>query len=204
MRLMENRLEKPKIIDQDTELILRIKNGETELFEILLARYETKIYNFGLRMCKDISDTEDLVQETFINIFKYLHGFRMESKFKNWAYKIAASVCMKIKKKNNIPDRDISMEDILPHKEKEISNKIPSWVNQPVDALMNKEMYQEIKQEIDKLPPNYRIVLVLRDMEGFSTKETSEIVNISQSTVKVRLHRARSFVKEGLKRYFYE
>jgi RNA polymerase sigma-70 factor (ECF subfamily) len=199
---MENRSEKPKIIDQDTDLILRINNGETELFETLLARYETKLYNFGLRMCKDTSDAEDLVQETFINIFKYLHGFRMESKFKNWAYKIAASVCMKIKKKNNVPERDISMEDILPDKEKEISGKIPSWANQPVDALMNKEMYGKIKHEMDRLPPNYRIVLVLRDMEGFSTKEVADIINVSESNVKVRLHRARSFVREGLKGYF--
>lgn len=199
---METTINQPKIKDEDTDLILRIQNGETHLYEELLAKYETRIYNFGLRMCKDISDAEDLVQETFINIFKYLPGFRMESKFKNWAYKIAASVCMKIKRKNNVKDKDISMEDIIPDTEKEISASIPSWVNQPVHALMNKEMSEEIKKEIDNLPPSYRIVLVLRDMEGFSTKEVSEIANISESNVKVRLHRARSFVREGLKRYF--
>lgn len=191
-----------KVLDEDSDIILRIKSGETDLYEVLLSRYETRIYNFGLRMCKDRSDAEDLVQETFINIFKYLQDFRMESKFKNWAYKIAASVCMKIKRKNNVKDRDISMEDIIPNTEREISASVPSWVNQPVHALMNKEMSEEIKKEIDELPPGYRIVLVLRDMEGFSTKEVSEIANISESNVKVRLHRARSFVREGLKRYF--
>lgn len=67
---------------------------------------------------------------------------------------------------------------------------------------MNKEMYLEIKREIDNLPPSYRIILVLRDMEDFSTREVSEILDLSESNVKVRLHRARSFVREGLKRYF--
>lgn len=96
---MENQQKKPIIKDEDSDLILEIKNGRTDLYETLLSKYETRIYNFGLRMCKDVSDAEDLVQETFINIFRYLKDFRMESKFKNWAYKIAASVCMKIKKK---------------------------------------------------------------------------------------------------------
>jgi RNA polymerase sigma-70 factor (ECF subfamily) len=198
---MENKTEKPKIRDEDTDLILKIQNGHPELYEELLAKYETKIYNFGLRMCKDVSDAEDLVQETFINIFRYLPDFRMESKFRNWAYKIASSVCLKIKKKNS-PDKDISMEDIIPDTEKELSGKIPSWANQPADALMNKEMAAEIKKEVDNLPPNYRIVLVLRDMEGFSTKEVSDIIELSESNVKVRLHRARSFIRQGLKRYF--
>ena len=200
---MEKLIEKPKVTDQDTELILKIKSGQTELFETLLGRYETRLYNFGLRMCRNRTDAEDLVQETFINIFKYLDGFRMESKFKNWAYKIAASVCMKIKKKNKVPERDLSLEDILPKTKKEVSGKIPAWANQPVHALMNKEMSEEIKKEIDKLPPNYRIILVLRDMEGFSTNEVAEIINISKSNVKVRLHRARSFLREGLRSYFY-
>ncbi|MGE4519698.1 MAG: RNA polymerase sigma factor [Desulfobacteraceae bacterium] len=200
---MENHQKKQIIKDEDSDLILEIKNGRTDLYETLLSRYETRIYNFGLRMCKDVSDAEDLVQETFINIFRYLENFRMESKFKNWAYKIAASVCMKIKKRNNVPEKELSMDDILPaDREKEVSSKIPSWVNQPAEALMNKEMYLEIKKEIDNLPPNYRIILVLRDMEGFSTKEVSDILDLSESNVKVRLHRARSFVREGLKRYF--
>jgi len=200
---MENQQKKQIIKDEDSDLILEIKNGRTDLYETLLSKYETRIYNFGLRMCKDVSDAEDLVQETFINIFRYLKDFRMESKFKNWAYKIAASVCMKIKKRNNVAETELSLDDILPaDREKEISSKIPSWVNQPAEALMNKEMYLEIKREIDNLPPNYRIILVLRDMEDFSTKEVSEILDISESNVKVRLHRARSFVREGLKRYF--
>ncbi|PID78233.1 MAG: hypothetical protein CSA18_02535 [Deltaproteobacteria bacterium] len=199
---MRNTQTKPKIKDDDSDLIIRIQNGETDLYEELLMRYEVKIYNFGLRMCKDQSDAEDLVQETFINIFRYLKDFRMESKFKNWTYKIASSVCMKIKNKKKSSQKDISFEDLVPDTEKEISGKIPPWVNQPVEALMNKEISREIKKEIDKLPPKYRIILVLRDMEGFSTQEVSEIINISESNVKVRLHRARSSVRQGLKRYF--
>ncbi|MDY0133023.1 MAG: sigma-70 family RNA polymerase sigma factor [Desulforegulaceae bacterium] len=200
---MKNQGKKPIVKDEDSELILKIKNGQTDLYETLLSRYETRIYNFGLRMCKDVSDAEDLVQETFINIFRYLKDFRMESKFKNWAYKIAASVCMKIKRKNKSPEKELSMDDILSgHNEKEVSSQIPAWVNQPAEALMNKEISLEIKKEIDNLPPNYRIVLVLRDMEGFSTKEVSEMLDLSESNVKVRLHRARIFVREGLKRYF--
>lgn len=201
---MESIATKPKIVDKDTEIILQIKEGKIELFEELLSNYETKIYNFGLRMCKDRSDAEDLVQETFINIFKYLKNFRMESKFKNWAYKIATTQCMKIKKRNKTPDYNISLEDVLPDTEKEMAGKIPKWANQPVAALMNKEISVQIKKELDKLPPSYRLVLVLRDMEGFSTREVSEMIEISETNVKVRLHRARSLLREGLRSYFHE
>jgi len=196
--------EKQKIVDEDTSLIEKIQAGEVELFEELVSKYEIRIYNFGVRMCKDQSDAEDLVQETFINIFKYLGGFRMETRFKNWVYKIAASVCLKIKKKNGTADKYMPFEEIFPVTEKEISDQAPEWTYLPVEVLMNKELADKIKSELDKLLPKYRIVLVLRDIEGFSTKEVVEILNISESNVKVRLLRARAFLRDGLRRYFDE
>lgn len=86
-----------KTTDEDYELIQAINSGQMERFYELVIKYQDKLFNFGLRMCGDVSDAEDMVQETFLNVFKYLKGFRHETKFKNWLYKIAASTCLKKK-----------------------------------------------------------------------------------------------------------
>ncbi len=80
-----------KIKDNDTELIQAINSGQFDLFHDLVKRYEQKLYNFSLRMCRNPTDAEDMVQETFLNVFRYLKDFRYETKFKNWLYRIAAS-----------------------------------------------------------------------------------------------------------------
>ena len=84
-----------KIIkDNDFDLIQAINSGQTEKFHDLVKRYEQKLYNFSLRMCRNPSDAEDMIQDTFLNVFKYLKNFRHETKFKNWLFKVAASTCI--------------------------------------------------------------------------------------------------------------
>jgi RNA polymerase sigma-70 factor (ECF subfamily) len=93
-----------KIIkDNDFDLIQAINSGQTDKFHDLVIRYEQKLYNFSLRMCRNPSDTEDMIQDTFLNVFKYLKNFRHETKFKNWLYKVAASTCIKKDASPNLP-----------------------------------------------------------------------------------------------------
>jgi RNA polymerase sigma-70 factor (ECF subfamily) len=84
----------------DMELVERYLNGDSEAFEQILKRYDQKIFNFGLRMCRHRQDAEDLLQETFLNVLRYVDRFRGESAFKNWLYKIASSVCIKKRRKS--------------------------------------------------------------------------------------------------------
>jgi len=200
---MTTNRDRKKIIDEDTELIEAINSGRHELFQELVKRYEQRLYNFGLRMCGDICDAEDLVQDTFLNVFKYLKDFRFETKFKNWLYRIATSTCIKKRRKSKFaPDREISLDDYVPKDNGSVPTDIPDWAQMPLAQLLNEELSIHLKEAILSLPEKYRLVAVLRDLEGFSTAETAQILNLKPSNVKVRLHRARLFLREKLKGYF--
>ena len=192
-----------KINDNDTELIQAINSGQFDLFHDLVKRYEQKLYNFSLRMCRDPSDAEDMVQETFLNVFRYIKDFRYETKFKNWLYRIAASTCIKKRRKSKFaPEHELSLEDFIPKDEAEAQTQVPNWASMPLDQLLNEELAEMVHQAILSLPEKYRLVTVLRDIEGFSTAETAQILELSAANVKVRLHRARLFLREKLKGYF--
>ena len=191
------------INDEDTGLINAINSGQKSLFHDLVKKYEQRLYNFGLRMCNETRDAEDMVQETFLNVYRYLPDFRYEASFKNWLYRIASSACIKKKRKSKFaPQKEISLEDFIPEDKENIPDSLPSWASKPLDKVLNDELSENIRKAILSLPEKYRVVLVLRDIEGFDTKETAQILNIKPTSVKVRLHRARLFVKEKLKDYF--
>lgn len=193
----------PEVRDDDTELISAIQKGAVERFEELVTRYEGKLYNFGIRICRDVSDAEDLVQETFINIFRYLKDFRQDTRFKNWMYRIATGVCHRMRRRSKYaPERELSLDEFLPNDHTEIDAELPAWAAMPIHQVLNRELGDRLKASVKELPPQYRLVLVLRDMEGFSTDETAEILGITPANVKVRLHRARLFLREELKGYF--
>ncbi len=192
-----------KIKDKDFELVEAINAGQYELFQELVKVYEQKLYNFGLRMCGDAYDAEDLVQETFLNVFKYLKDFRYETKFRNWLYRIAISTYSKKRRKSKFaPDRELSLDEFIPKDDVQISADLPDWALMPLDKLLNDELSIIIKNAILSLPEKYRMVIVLRDLEGFSTAETAQILNLKPSNIKVRLHRARLYLREKLKGYF--
>ena len=195
--------ERRKVTDEDSELIEAINSGQKNLYYDLVQRYERKLYNFGLRVCWDVRDAEDLVQETFLNVFRYIKDFRYETKFKNWLYRIASSVCIKKKRKSKFaPERELSLEEFLPKEDSQMPTELPDWASVPVDQLLNQELSDTIKQAITSLPEKYRVVIALRDLEGFSTAETAQILNVTPANVKVRLHRGRLFLREKMKADF--
>ena len=192
-----------QIKDKDFDLIQAINAGEVEKFQDLVKRYEAKLYNFSLRMCRDPSDAEDMIQDTFLNVFRYLKNFRYETKFKNWLYKVAASTCFKKRRKSKFaPEKELSLDEFRPDDEAEKPDHVPQWALMPLDKLLNEELAGVISKTIITLPKKYRMVIVLRDIEGYSTTETAQILNLSPSNVKVRLHRARLYLREKLKGYF--
>lgn len=192
-----------KTNDDDLELIDLIHTGKTEIFQRLMEKYQKRIYNFGLKICPNPQDAEDMVQESFINVFKYLKDFRRESSFKNWLYLIASSVCNKMKRKSKFaPERELSLEEFMSSDHGMKKTETPEWAIEPGENFLNHELSDKIQVAIAQLPTDYRLVLVLRDMEGFSTEETAGILHITTINVKVRLHRARLFVRDALKEYY--
>ena len=197
------RANRKEIKDKDFELIRAINSGRFDRFPDLVKRYEQKLYNFSLRMCRDAADAEDTVQETFLNVFRYLKDFRYETKFKNWLYRVTASTCIKKRRKSKFaPERELSLDEFLPQDETEVPDRVPRWALMPLDKLLNDELLDKIDEAIFTLPEKYRPVIVLRDIEDFSTAETAQILNLSDANVKVRLHRARLFLRDKLKGYF--
>ncbi len=197
------RANRKEIKDKDFELIRAINSGRFDRFPDLVKRYEQKLYNFSLRMCRDAADAEDTVQETFLNVFRYLKDFRYETKFKNWLYRVAASTCIKKRRKSKFaPERELSLDEFFPQDETEVPDRVPRWALMPLDKLLNDELLDKIDEAIFTLPEKYRPVIVLRDIEDFSTAETAQILNLSDANVKVRLHRARLFLRDKLKGYF--
>lgn len=191
--------------DPDTDLVQAIQDGNQTLFTDLVERYERSLYNFGIKMCGAVDDAEDLAQETFLNVFKYLKDFRRETKFKNWLYRIAASICIKKRRKSKFaPQRELSLDEFLPQDEADVEQELPQWAALPLDQVLNRELQDKLREAILELPEKYRAVLVLRDMEGFSTEEAAQILNLTPSNVKVRLHRARLFLRDQLKSYHEE
>jgi RNA polymerase sigma-70 factor (ECF subfamily) len=154
-------------------------------------------------MCDNPSDAEDMVQDTFLNVFQYLEGFRYETKFRNWLYRVATSACLKKKRRSKYaPDRELSLDEFLPADESSVSTDLPRWASQPLDQVLDGELASVIREALLDLPEKYRIVVVLRDVEGFSTQETAEILDLTPTNIKVRLHRARLFLREALKSYY--
>ena len=189
----------------DHHLISEFKSGSMEAMEKIVERYENQIFSFGLKMCAHLQDAEDIAQETFLSAFRYLNSFREETKLRNWLFKIAARACLrKRRKKKHEPDQEIPLESFIQQDGSAGRYEIPDWSDDPSDNVLRAELKQVIDAAIQSLPHKYRLVFNLRDIEGFNTEETSEILGISIQSVKTRLHRARLFLREKIaKNYSY-
>jgi len=189
----------------DHDLISEFKSGSMDAMEKIVGRYEDRIFTFGLKMCGHLQDAEDIAQETFLNAFRYLKDFRGETKLKNWLFMIATRACIrKRRKKKCEPDYEISLDSFIHEDGSDGKYEIPDWSDDPSDNVMRAELKKIIDAAIQTLPHKYRLVFNLREIEGFNTKETAEILEISTQSVKTRLHRARLFMREEISKQYME
>jgi RNA polymerase sigma-70 factor, ECF subfamily len=187
----------------DLKLLDRYFAGDGEAIGDLADRYAGALYSFGVRMCGNRQDAQDLVQDTFLNVIRYLQGFRGETKLKNWLYRLASSVCIKKRRGKNRPDRELPLEATMRGgRDGGKEPEIPDWSQNPVDELLNDELRKHLNSAIQNLPHKYRLVFNLRDLEGFNTQEVADMLNVTPQTVKTRLHRARAFLRSELEDYY--
>ncbi|MGQ0810941.1 MAG: RNA polymerase sigma factor [Nitrospiraceae bacterium] len=157
------------------------------------------IYRYAHRLCGEVDAAKDIVQETFLNAYRGFKTFRGDSQVSTWLYTIASRACLRMRRKRQgEPERKLSLEEFIPTSEGEFRLQIPMEGLTPEEALQNKELRRALNHAIEKLPQKYRMVLVLRDMEGLSAKEVGKIVGLNERAVKSRLHRARLFVRREL------
>ncbi|MGH9413885.1 MAG: sigma-70 family RNA polymerase sigma factor [Terriglobales bacterium] len=184
----------------EADLVTRVQAGDMSAFEILVARYEHRIFRLAQRMMGNEADAEDVLQETFLKVFTRLHQFQRESRLYTWIVRIAvneALMKMRRRRKNLVSlDEDISSE------EGPIARDFADWRPDPERQYQASELGAILQKCLDALTLPYRIVFQLRDVEQLSTADTAETLGISEAAVKSRLLRARLQLREKLSRHF--
>lgn len=168
-------------------------------FDKLYRDHVDLMYRYANRLCGESEAAKDLVQETFLNAYRGFKKFRGDAQISTWLYTIASRACLRMRRRRKgAPERELSLDEFIPTSEGGFRLQIPVDGLSPEDALQNKELRQALDAAIDKLPKKYKMVLVLRDMEGLSAKEVGTIMGLNERAVKSRLHRARLFVRREL------
>lgn len=168
-------------------------------FDKLYRDHVDLIYRFAHRLCGEPEAAKDLVQDTFLNAYRGFERFRGDAQISTWLYTIASRACLRMRRRRKgAPDRELSLEEFIPTSDGEFRLQIPIDGLSPEEALQNKELRRALDAAIDQLPKKYKMVLVLRDMEGLSAKEVGTIIGLNERAVKSRLHRARLFVRRQL------
>ncbi len=163
-------------------------------FTELVEQYSSLAFNVALRMLHDPTDAEDAAQEAFISAYKAFPKFKGESKVSTWFYRIVVNVClMKIRK-------DKSRANYLTQTAYDEAI-VPSWKDDPEDAAVNGELRAQLEKGLQLLPPQLRTAVVLRDVQGFTTDEAAEVLGVSISSLKARLHRGRILLRKHLEGY---
>jgi RNA polymerase sigma-70 factor, ECF subfamily len=191
-------------VDADQTLVEQAKSGDFAAMESLLTKYERQVFAVARRIVGQHQDAEEVVQQTFLSVLEHLNAFREESQFRTWLMRIATNQALGLLRRQSIRstvslddrDGDDSYEGI-PHPE-----YIAAWRETPEDIAMRHETRQHVDEALATLNDKYRVVFVLRDIEELSTRETAEILGITQEAVKVRLLRARLMLRERLTRLF--
>jgi len=180
----------------EQQLIERMKNGDEEAFTQFFDQYRNTIYNFGIRFCGNPEDASDILQETLINTFKYIHNFKGNAKLTTWLYRVASNACLQKRRKEN--GVESSLDQLL-----ETSHEAATDSSfHPHGKLEQKEAAKVIESAILKLPADYRIPFLLREVERLPYQEIADILESTLSNAKVRVHRARLMLREMVTEYF--
>jgi RNA polymerase sigma factor (sigma-70 family) len=188
-----------KSILPDITIIERITGGETDLFEILIRRYNSHLYKVGRAYGYNHEDTQDLMQETFIGAFQNLQRFEQRSSLRTWLIRIMLNNCFQ--KRNKASTRN-EKPQAFPVNETTIPAYTDPRQTDTMETIVNGELARIIEMALAKVSEEYRIVFALREINGLDVKETAHLLNITESNVKVRLHRAKSLLRKSIETHY--
>lgn len=182
-------------IEKAVELL---QSGDDAAVEQALALLQNTVFSFSMRVCGHREDAEDTMQEVLLKSVPQLPKFDNPKALVVWLYKVAKSRCLMNRRKSKFaPAHELSLEELMPDR-KELEQLSADGKINPESFAIRSEEASLLRNAVQKLPPQYRIVLVLRDMEGLTDEEVAEITGLRAGTVRVRLHRARLFVRKEL------
>ncbi len=189
--LMSSPVDAPAPVFSDLDLVARILGGECELFEIVMRRHNQQLYRAARAITGRESDVEDILQQAYLNAFTHLHQFEARSRLSTWLTRIVINEAVARRRVDQRPTSTGSLGAGA-------AADVPSGLPNPEQQAYATELHGLLEAAIDELPETYRLVYVLRDVEGMSTTETGEVLTLGDDVVKTRLHRARAMLRRAV------
>ena len=190
---------RPQIVpvraDEDFALVDQVLAGDPRAFEELVRKHERRVFRVALAITGNQQDAEDAMQETFLKLYKRIGDFRRESRFATWLTSIALNEALQLRR---VRKRTDSFEELNDALELPTPQRKQEWYANPEQRFARREIRGFVENAVRKLEPLYRIVFVLRDIEGLSTDEAAEVLGLNVAALKSRLLRARLMVREEL------
>jgi RNA polymerase sigma-70 factor (ECF subfamily) len=177
----------------DVEIIKKCQQGDQEAFAELVRRYNDKVYWIAYQMVSNYEEARDISQEAFIRVYRSLSQFNLMSNFYTWLYRIVVNLSIDFLRKQKPGGKVVSLEKVA-----EVVNDNELSIE---ESLEKQEVSKEVHEVLQQLPAQYRAILILRDIEGFSCKEIAKILGCNSNTVRWRLFRARQIFKESWEKY---
>jgi RNA polymerase sigma-70 factor (ECF subfamily) len=188
-------------VSSELGLVTAAKKGDLEAFSELVKRYDRNVFRIAQHITHNEEDAQDVVQEAFLKAYQNLEQFQGNSKFYTWLVRIAVNeALMKLRRRRS--DKTVSLDEDVVTDEGTMPREVADWSPNPEQLYGQSELGDILKKTIQGLPPGFRTVFVLRDVEGLSTEETAEMLGLSVPAVKSRLLRARLQLRERLAKYF--
>lgn len=184
--------------DLEKLLIKKSKSGDIDSFELLVSSYDRKAYNIAFRMMGNEEDAKDMAQEAMIRVFRAIKDFKEQSSFATWLYRIVTNVCLDELRRRK-KEMTVSLDNTIETESGEMHLEICSDRETPEDAYERLEQRELIADAINQLTEEYRSVIILRDVHGFSYEEIAFMLDCSLGTVKSRINRARNLLKDKLR-----
>src|SRR5246127_4651543 len=199
MGAIQNKIAGP--VSEELSLVQAAKRGDDSAFEELVRRYDRNVFRIAQHITQNREDAEDVVQEAFLKAYGNLAQFQEQSKFYTWLVRIAVNeALMKLRRRK--PEPTVSLDEDIKPEAHPFPREIADWSPNPEQQYTQAELREILSKTIQGLPPGFRTVFVLRDVEGLSTEETAAALELSVPAVKSRLLRARLQLRERLSRYF--
>jgi RNA polymerase sigma-70 factor (ECF subfamily) len=184
-------------------LIARIQAGDKAACAECIEVHSPAVYRLALRLTENEAEAEDVMQETFLNAFKAIDSFEGRSSLSTWLYRITHNTAMMRLRRPN--PYMVSVEETMAFESSHIiPRQLFDWCCLPEEDFEDDEVRSQLERAIRELPEQFKSVFVLRELEGLSTRETADTLELSEGAVKVRLHRARLWLRERLTPYFKE
>lgn len=188
----------------DEQLVEKFKAGDKDSFRILVERYKSRVYNIIYGIMGNRDEAEDLSQEVFLNVYRFLYRFKEKSKFYTWLYRIAVNICLSARKKKNKSGSIFSLTELSEVNNTSGKMELADQSFSSQKMLENMELACKIKSAINSLSEVLKTTFILREFEDLSYQELAKVFQCSRGTIKSRLSRAREELRQRLKPYIGE